>query len=66
MYIIEEKPAVAERIRLAAARAERAARRRPDAAGSLVATESSGAFTANCFALIEVGFVAGLLGAAGH
>jgi glycosyltransferase involved in cell wall biosynthesis len=66
MYIIEEKPAAAERVRLAAARAERAARRRPDAARSLVATESAGAFTANCFALIEVGFVAGLLGAAGH
>jgi glucosyl-dolichyl phosphate glucuronosyltransferase len=66
MYLIENSPTAADRLRLAAARSANVPRSRDGVAPVLIPTERASAFTAKCFSLVDVGFVAGLLGAAGR
>ena len=64
MHLIENAPSRAERLRLALARGGTVLRS-PKRVGSLMAPASdSETFKAKCFALIDIGFMAGLLGAA--
>jgi glycosyltransferase involved in cell wall biosynthesis len=64
MHLIENAPAPAERLRLAFARAM-AVMRSPKRLRSLMASGSeSESFKAKCLALVDIGFIAGLLGAA--
>jgi glucosyl-dolichyl phosphate glucuronosyltransferase len=66
MYLIEATPTATERFRTAVARAV-SLFRSSDSISSLVFTaDNPKAFTAKCFALIELGYIAGLLGAARH
>lgn len=66
MHLIETKPSFPTRVRLAAARSARVLRSRRRMAALLLSAGRPDAFAAKCFALIDVGFISGLLGAARH
>lgn len=64
MHLIENAPSPAERIRLAFTRAASLLRSRHRITSLFARTDQSNVFAAKCFAMIDVGFVTGLLGAA--
>jgi len=66
MHLIEKTPSSAERLRLAVARTASVLRSRHTIASLLFPADRPDTFTAKCFALIEIGFISGLLGAARH
>jgi GT2 family glycosyltransferase len=64
MHLIEKTPSPAERLRAALARSAAVLRSRRKIAALLLPAERPQAFAAKCLALIDIGFVSGLLGAA--
>jgi hypothetical protein len=64
MHLIEHKPSALARVREAATRAAALARAPKRRRALWDNSDDPDAFAAKCFSLIEVGFVAGLLGAA--
>jgi len=66
MFLIENSPSPAARINSAVARNKRLQARVSQVSWPLITPKNQDAFTDTCFALIDVGFVSGLLGAAGR
>jgi glycosyltransferase involved in cell wall biosynthesis len=66
MYLIEKNPSSVERVRLAFARTMAVMGSRRRISSLLSSTDRCNAFVDKCFALIDLGFAAGLLGAAGR
>ena len=66
MLLIERSPSPAERIDIAVARGKRMYGRTARISWPLATPKNKDAFADACFALSDAGFVAGLLGAAGH
>jgi glycosyltransferase involved in cell wall biosynthesis len=66
MHLIEESPSPLGRFRLALARGAALLRSRRKLSSLLLPAESPEAFTDKCLTLIQLGFIAGLLGAARH
>jgi glucosyl-dolichyl phosphate glucuronosyltransferase len=66
MHLIEKKPSPPARVRLALARSAAVLRSPRRMASLLLPTDRPNAFAAKCFALIDLGFISGLLGAARH
>jgi glycosyltransferase involved in cell wall biosynthesis len=66
MHLIEKKPSLPARVRLALARSAAVLRSPRRMASLLLPTGRPDAFAAKCFALIDLGFISGLLGAARH
>jgi glycosyltransferase involved in cell wall biosynthesis len=66
MHLIENTPSPAERVQAALARGGKLSRLENGSPSLRTATNSPEEFSATCMALIDVGFVAGMLGAAGH
>ena len=66
MHLIEKSPSPAERIRLALARTASVLQSRQRISSLFARCDRPDKFAAKCFALIDVGFVSGLLGAARH
>jgi glucosyl-dolichyl phosphate glucuronosyltransferase len=66
MLLIEQTPSPAERIDIAVARGKRLYGRTARISWPLATPKNKDAFADACFALSDAGFVAGLLGAAGH
>jgi hypothetical protein len=66
IHLIERAPSPAQRARLALVRGANVLRSRRKIASLLFGAQCADAFAAKCLALIEVGFIAGLLGAAGR
>jgi glucosyl-dolichyl phosphate glucuronosyltransferase len=66
MFLIEKSPPPADRISIAAARSNHLHNRTARIAWPLTAPKNQDDFAEACFALVDAGFVAGLLGAADH
>lgn len=66
MHLIDGMPSPAQRLRLAFSVGMGVVGSRRKVASLLFRTERQDVFTSRCLALIEIGFVAGLLGASGH
>lgn len=66
MLLIENSPSSAARINIAVSRNKRLQGRLSQVSWPLATPKNKDAFTETCFALIDVGFVSGLLGAAGR
>lgn len=66
MKLIEQSPTPVERIRLAASATWRLISSPGELIGLLVPTRDAGMFKRKCFALIHVGYIAGMLGRAGR
>lgn len=66
MFLIEKSPTPAERSSIAADRSQRLQGRTARISWPLTPPKNPEAFAQACFALVDAGFVAGLLGAAGH
>jgi glycosyltransferase involved in cell wall biosynthesis len=64
IHLIERAPSPAQRVRLALVRGAKVLRSRRRIASLLFRANCPDAFAAKCLALIEVGFISGLLGAA--
>jgi glycosyltransferase involved in cell wall biosynthesis len=66
MHLIEGMPSPAQRLCLALSVGKRVVGSRRKLASLLFRAEQPDVFTSRCLTLIEIGFVAGLLGASGH
>jgi glucosyl-dolichyl phosphate glucuronosyltransferase len=66
MFLIEHSPTPADRTSIAADRSHRLHGRTARIAWPLTPPKNRDAFAEACFALVDAGFVAGMLGAAGH
>jgi glycosyltransferase involved in cell wall biosynthesis len=66
MHLIEGMPSPGQRVRLALSTTKGVLGSRDKLASLLFRSEQPEVFTSRCLALIEIGFIAGLLGASGH
>jgi hypothetical protein len=66
MHLIEGMPSPAQRVRLALSISKDVLGSRDKIASLLFRSQQPELFTCRCLTLIEIGFVAGLLGASGH
>jgi glucosyl-dolichyl phosphate glucuronosyltransferase len=66
MHLIEKMPSAGQRVRLALSVSKGVLGSRDKIASLLSRSEQPELFTSRCHTLIEIGFVAGLLGASGH
>jgi glycosyltransferase involved in cell wall biosynthesis len=66
MFLIERSPTPAERLSLAASRSKRLLVQARSLSSLQARPTTADAFTNKCLALVDVGFVAGLLGGTGH
>jgi glycosyltransferase involved in cell wall biosynthesis len=66
MHLIDRQPSMTARLRAAAQRAARLLRNRRRLRALMSCADAGDGFALRCFALIDVGFIVGLLGAAGR